>query len=105
MKTLFIIETDHKNLTFWKLLKKLNRRMAQWHEHLQDYNFRITHIVGKVNTPANTLSRPPGADIVEDSREMALLPPKLFLNIFRTNSDRSLEHHIILAQRTVSKIM
>ena len=97
MKTPFIIETDHKNLMFWKLLKKLNGRTAQWHKHLQDYNFRIIHIAGKVNTPANALLRPPGVDVVEDSQEMALLPPKLFLNIFDTNSDGSLEHHIVLA--------
>jgi len=96
-KTLFIIETDHKNLTFWKLLKKLNGRTAWWHECLQDYNFRIIHIAGKINTPADALSRPLGADIVEDSREMALLPPNLFLNVFGADSDRSLEYHIVLA--------
>ncbi len=28
----FIIEMDHKNLTFWKSPKKLNGRMARWHE-------------------------------------------------------------------------
>ena len=31
-KTPFIIEMDHKNLTFWKSPKKLNGRMARWHE-------------------------------------------------------------------------
>ena len=97
-KTPFIIETNHKNLTFWKSLKKLNGRMAQWHKHLQDYDFRIVHIVGKINTPANVLSRPPGADVVEDSREMALLPSKLFLNIFGADSDGSLKYQIVLTQ-------
>ncbi len=52
----FIIETDHKNLTFWKSPKKLNGRTARWHEQLQDYNFRIVHITGKVNTLADALS-------------------------------------------------
>ncbi len=79
--------------------------MAWWHECLQDYDFRIVHIAGKINTPANTLSRPPGASIVKDSREMALLPSELFLNVFRADSDRSLEHHIVLAQRTISDVM
>ncbi len=97
-KTLFIIKTDHKNLTFWKSLKKLNGRMARWHEHLQDYNFRIIHIAGKVNTPADTLSRPPRADVTEDSQEMALLPPALFLNVFSADSNSSLEHQIVLTQ-------
>ncbi len=36
---------------------------------------------------------------------MVLLPPELFLNIFRTDSDRSLEHQIVLTQRTVSNVM
>ena len=79
--------------------------MAQWHEHLQDYDFRIIHISGKVNTPADALLRPPGADIMEDSWELALLPPELFLNIFGADSDGSLEHQIILAQRTMSNVM
>jgi len=104
-KTPFIIETDHKNLTFWKSPKKLNGRMARWHEHLQDYDFRIVHIVGKTNTPANMLSSPPRADVVEDSQEMVLLPSEPFLNIFGVDSDRSLEHQIILTQRTVSDVM
>jgi len=104
-KTPFIIETDHKNLTFWKLPKKLNRRTARWHECLQDYDFRIIHIAGKTNTPADTLSRPPGADVVEDSHEMALLPSELFLNVFRADSDGSLEHQIVLAQQTMGNAM
>src|SRR6266851_8394730 len=36
---------------------------------------------------------------------MALLPPKLFLNVFRVDSDGSLEHQIVLTQRTVSNVM
>jgi len=63
----FIIEMDHKNLMFWKSLKKLNGRMARWHEHLQDYDFKIIHITGKINTPADALSQPPGEDVPEDS--------------------------------------
>ncbi len=101
-KTPFIIETNHKNLTFWKSPKKLNGRTARWHEWLQDYNFRIIYITGKINTSADMLSRPPGSDVVEDFREVALLPPNLFLNMFRTDSDRSLEHQIVLTQRSVS---
>jgi len=53
---LFIIKTDHKNLTYWKSPKKLMGRMARWHEKLQDYNFKILHISGKTNTPADVLS-------------------------------------------------
>ncbi len=104
-KTPFIIKTDHKNLTFWKSPKKLNRRTAHWHERLQDYNFKIVHIAGKINTPANTLSWPPGEDVLEDSQEIALLPPELFINVFEAGSDRSLEHQIVLKQRAMSSII
>ena len=36
---------------------------------------------------------------------MALLPPKLFLNVFGMGSDGSLEHQIVLTQWTVSNVM
>ncbi len=52
----FIIETDYENLTYWKSPKKLTGRTAHWHEKLQDYNFKILHIPGKTNTPADALS-------------------------------------------------
>jgi hypothetical protein len=41
MKEPFIIEMDHKNLTYWKSPKKLLRHMARWYKKLQDYNFKI----------------------------------------------------------------
>jgi len=53
----FIIETDHKNLMYWKEPKKLTGRMARWYEKLQDYNFKIMHITEKSNGPADALSR------------------------------------------------
>ena len=53
----------------------------------------------------DALSRPPGANVPEDSRETALLPSKLFLNVFGADSDRLLEHQIMLSQRRVSNIM
>ena len=79
MEQPFIIETNHKNLTYWKAPKKLTGRTARWHEKLQDYNFKITHISGKTNTPADALSRPNGWDIQELTKEMSLIPPEAFL--------------------------
>ena len=58
----FIILTDHKNLQYWKLPQKLNRQTARWHADLQEYDYEIQYIPGKTNIPADTLSRPPGAD-------------------------------------------
>jgi len=54
----FVIETDHKNLTYWKSPQKLTGRTTRWHKKLQDYNFHIIHVQGKNNTLANALSCP-----------------------------------------------
>ncbi len=40
----------------WKAPQKLNRRTARWHADLQEYDFVIKHIPGKINTPADELS-------------------------------------------------
>jgi hypothetical protein len=48
---------DHKNLTYWKEPKKLTGQTARWHEKMQDYNFKIVHILGKRNSPVDVLSR------------------------------------------------
>jgi len=47
MEKPFIIETDHKNLTYWKEPKKLTGRTMWWHEKLQDYNFKIITLWAK----------------------------------------------------------
>ncbi len=56
MKHPFIILTDHANLLYYKTLKKLNRCTARWHADLQEYDFVIKHVPGKINTPADELS-------------------------------------------------
>ena len=49
---------DHKNLTYWKSLRKLTGRTARCHKKLQDYNFKILHVARKNNTPTDALSCP-----------------------------------------------
>src|SRR6266403_1685670 len=65
-KTPFTILTDHANLQYWKAPQILNQRTAQWHADLQEYNFVIKHIPGKINTPADELSHPPNSDQEDD---------------------------------------
>jgi hypothetical protein len=101
----FIIETDHKNLMYWKSPKKLTGRTARWHEKLQDYNFKIIHIAGKMNTPADALSRPNGEDIQQDDKEVALIPPEAFIRIFDADSKGSLESDLVYHQQTHQSMM
>jgi RNase H-like domain found in reverse transcriptase/Reverse transcriptase (RNA-dependent DNA polymerase) len=62
----FTILTDHTDLLHWKSPRKLNRSTTRWHEELQDYNFKLHHISGKLHTAAEALSRPSGADEGKD---------------------------------------
>jgi hypothetical protein len=54
------ILTDHANLLYWKNPKNVNRRVARWLTTLQDYNFVIKHVPGKIHAAADMLSRPQG---------------------------------------------
>jgi 3-mercaptopyruvate sulfurtransferase SseA len=65
----FTILTDHANLQYWKSPKNLNRCTARWHADLQEYNYKIKHIPGSTNIPADALSRPPGVDKGEEDNQ------------------------------------
>ncbi len=74
-------------------------RTACWHKKLQDYNFKILHVPGKNNTPADALSRP-----CDDKREvgewqLSLLPESTFLNLAITGDLDLLETMLVTAQR------
>jgi len=94
----FIIETDHKNLTYWKEPKKLTGRTARWHEKLQDYNFKIVHITSKSNGPADALSRMHQKDEDEAPKLTPLISPDAFLNVFEAGNPGTVEHEIMEAQ-------
>jgi RNase H-like domain found in reverse transcriptase len=94
----FVIEMDHKNLTYWKSPRRLTGRTARWHEKLQDYNFRIVHVQGKNNTPADTLLRPSEDECQQDEKKVTLLPPDVFLNLANSGNEDSLEYLLIQEQ-------
>jgi len=95
----FIIKTNHKSLTYWKSPQKLTGRMAQWHEKLQDYNFKILHIPGKNNTLADALSRPSSDKQEVEDKQLSLILPETFLNIANADSTDSLETLLCDKQR------
>ena len=76
----FIILTDHANLQYWKAPKNLNRRTAQWHADLQEYDFVIHHIPKKANMGPDILSRPPNMDQGKgDNQDVVVLPQEKFI--------------------------
>jgi hypothetical protein len=54
---LFVVKTDHKNLTGFLTTKELNRRQVRWAEMLAEYHFEIQHTKGTENARADALSR------------------------------------------------
>ena len=53
----FIIETDHKPLTFLRTFKGSNPRLLRWALALQPYQFTVVHIPGSDNHGPDVLSR------------------------------------------------
>jgi hypothetical protein len=101
----FIIETDHKNLTYWKEPKKLSGCMACWHEKLQDYNSVIVHVPEKDNGPVDALSRMHQNKECEEPKLTSLLPPDTFLNVFEAGNPGTLEHDTVTAQQEHKETM
>ena len=73
--------------------------MARWHEKLQDYNFKIIHIAGKSNGPADALSRMHQKDEDKEPKSTPLLPADAFLNVFKVEDPGTLEHKVIEARK------
>ena len=53
----FLLETDHKPLSYMQTAKVLNPRIMRWAMKLQPYRFRIVAIGGRDNLGADYLSR------------------------------------------------
>ncbi len=100
-----MIKTDHKNLTHWKEPKKLTGRTARWHEKLQDYNFKIVHIAGKANGPADTLSRMEEEGEREETKLTPLISADTFLNVFEVGDPGTIENKVVEAQQRHEKTM
>jgi hypothetical protein len=73
---------DHANLTYWKVPRTINRRVARWFTELQDYNLTIKHVPRKIHAAADMLSRPPEVDKGEnDNTDVTLLPEPIFVRL------------------------
>ncbi len=76
----FTVLTNHANLTFWKHPRKLNNQIVCWHAKLQDYDFKILHIKGKVNSAADALSRADDMEKCKERKPTVVIPSESFLN-------------------------
>ena len=51
-----VIFSDHKNLTYYREARKLNRRQARWSLYLSEFNVKLTHILGSKMIQSDALS-------------------------------------------------
>ena len=74
----FEIWMDHENLKYFRESHKLNGRQARWYLKLQDYNFVLRHIPGKLNMKADNLSRKDQVNTKEDNKDVQLLKDEMW---------------------------
>ena len=92
----FEVWTDHENLKYFREPHKLNRRQARWYLKLQDYDFMLKHILGKMNTKADILSQKDQVDTKDDNKDVQLLKDKMWTR-------KTTAKVMILGQKTVTK--
>ena len=74
----FKIWTDHENLKYFWEPHELNGRQARWYLKLQDYDFILCYIPGKMNMKVDILSRKETVNTKEDNKDVQLLKDKLW---------------------------
>jgi len=73
------IWTDHKNLEYFMMAKKLNRRQAHWSLYLACFDFRLIHCPGcSMGKPDTLLQRPDHGKGASNNKDVVLLRPELF---------------------------
>ena len=72
--------TDHKNLEYFQMAKKLNCRQARWLLYLSRFNFKLHHRPGTTMGKSDALSRHSDhSSGSEDNSDVTLLRPELFI--------------------------
>ena len=76
-----LILSDHKNLTYYREVRKLNRRQARWSLYLSEFDIKLIHTPGHKMVQSDTLSRRP--DFIPnkdtDNENVMMLPDNLFI--------------------------
>ena len=78
-----IVLSDHKNLTYYREAKKLNRRQARWSLYLSEFDIKLVHTPGNKMVQSDALSRRPDLcpDEDNDNEDIIVLPDDMFLNL------------------------
>ena len=78
----FEIQTDHKNLGYFKKLQKLNCCQAQQMTELQEYNFQLVHKPNNSQKKVDTLSRRlDHSQKKDDNEDQTVLKEEWFRNL------------------------
>src|SRR6266702_4709828 len=79
-----IIYSDHLNLQYWRLPKRISQRVAREVLELSEYDFEIRHLPGRLNGRADALSRRLGYNQGEDdNKDVVVLPDHVFVRAGR----------------------
>jgi len=74
------IWTDHKNLEYFMMAKKLNRHQARWSLHLARFDFLLHHCPGRTMGKLDALSRRADhGNGASDNENIVLLRPKFLV--------------------------
>jgi len=74
------IWTDHKNLEYFMIAKKLNCHQARWSLYLACFDFKLIHCLGRCIGKPDTLSwRPNHGKGASDNEDVVLLRLELFV--------------------------
>ena len=78
-----IILSDHKNLTYYREARKLNRRQACWSLYFSKFDVKLVHTTGHKMILSDALSRQPDFVPEEDDNNdnLTMLPDDLFINL------------------------
>ena len=82
-----VVFSDHKNLTYYREAKKLNRRQARWSLYLSEFDLKLVHLPGHKMVQSDALSRRPDLCPEEDTdnENIVMLPHNMFVNLIDTD--------------------
>ena len=83
----FEVWTDYESLKYFQELYKPNRQQIEQYLKLQDYNFILWYIPGKINMRADILSRKDQMNTKGDKKNIKMLKEKLWIRRINTETE------------------